>query len=331
MDSSSFRNISNNQTLQLSVDWNYAAVGRTTLCILQLLLNFSMLLVIIRQQTLRTAFSVYIIGLLSANIFYAACEYPLEILLALYSEWWMSRAACSFYLYQIWVFVAVPMHMHVLITINRLWALTFPLSYRNIHSSKVAGLLCIGNVVYVHILCFPLFLIDELYYRVPLERFGCSLDTVNLNVYANVVNMMAFNMPIIIVVCSYPFILHKHLQRRKVWAVNKTDRTGVYDKHDNPISTHHRRGTESVANKHTAENVRPFLVLSMLTCSVFICWTPDQVYWTLDNFVDTSGFVWLHHVGMVLYGLQAVLDPILFAVSLSSFRTTIKQLWSQWF
>ncbi|XP_055356459.1 5-hydroxytryptamine receptor 6-like [Paramacrobiotus metropolitanus] len=127
-----------------SADWNFSAISRLVWFILLLVLNDSMLLFLVLHKTLRTGFNVYLIGLLSTNVFYGVLQYPSEILEALYMHWWMSRGACSLSLYNLWVLDSVTKHMHVLITVNRLWALTFPLSYRNQHNTKVACLLTVG-------------------------------------------------------------------------------------------------------------------------------------------------------------------------------------------
>ncbi|XP_055348572.1 melatonin receptor type 1B-like, partial [Paramacrobiotus metropolitanus] len=262
--------------------WNYSTISRLTFFVLQIVLNLSMLLFLIHHEALRIGFNVYLIGLLSANIFYAFGQYPVEILQSLYDHWWMSKAACSYYIYQSWVFVSVSIHMHVLITINRLWALTFPLSYRNQHNTRVACLFSVSIVVYVHIVCFPLFPIDELYYRPPTE-LGCFLDTAQQKLYSTIVNMVAFNLPVAAVVFSYPYILYKYLRRRRtknavrpssMWINNQTDRN--------------QRKTIAASQKND-NSVSPFFTLTLLTCSVMICWAPSQVYWTLDSFMDVSG------------------------------------------
>ncbi|XP_055349949.1 uncharacterized protein LOC129596639 [Paramacrobiotus metropolitanus] len=288
-----YYNITNNAntgTVSSTAVWNYALITRMTLFILQVSFNTFMLLFLVLQKSLRTGFSVYLIGLLAANIFYAFGQFPVEIVQPLFGGWWMSRAVCSYYIYHVWVFVSVSMHMHVLITVNRLWALTFPLSYRNRHTTKLACLLSVGMVAYVHIVCLPLFLLDELYYRLPPEgEAGCQLNTDKQPLYSAIENIVSCDLPI--------------------KATTTTTTTGTNQKKDG--------------------GVRPFLILTLLTCSVLICWTPNQLYWTMNSFMDVSGLIQLENIALLLYPLQAILDPIVFALSLNTVRLALLQLWNK--
>ncbi|XP_055337920.1 substance-P receptor-like [Paramacrobiotus metropolitanus] len=277
-------------SVQWTAVWSFSIVLQLTFFIVLIILNMFMLLFFIRHRTLRTGFSVYLLVLLAANIFFAVGKYTVEILHSLYRHWWMSRAVCSFYLYHSWVFVGVQLHMHFLITINRLWALTFPLSYRNRHSSAIAWLLSAGIVAYVHM----------------TPEFGCYLDTAKQGLYAAVVNQLAFTLPAVVVVASYPYILYKYLRRRR---------------------TNNMRVTAATSpRQQTGDNVHPFLILTLLTGSILICWMPSQIYWTLYTVMDVSNLSLLFQSATVLLALQGVLDPILFALALRSVRLALLKL-----
>ncbi|XP_055348565.1 allatostatin-A receptor-like [Paramacrobiotus metropolitanus] len=202
-----FANTSNPAT------WTFGPAGRLTIGLLQLLFNASMLLVFVIKPHLRTSFTIYIIFLLTANLTYTLCEYPLEIIRQLYPHWPLSRSACTFYLYQIWIVCPLTMHMHVLITLNRVWAIALPVSYRNRHSKASACGMCGLIVLYIHILAVPLWLRDELYFRV--DNSECSLNTHRQPWYSTAVAIVTQVLPILYVVGAYPFLLVKQLQRRK--------------------------------------------------------------------------------------------------------------------
>ncbi|XP_055356457.1 5-hydroxytryptamine receptor 6-like [Paramacrobiotus metropolitanus] len=322
-----------------TADWNYPAVSSLIWFILQLVLNVSMLLFLVRHKTLRTGFNVYLIGLLSTNVFFAVGVYPSEILEALYGRWWMPRGTCSLFIYCIWVMAGVAMHMHVLITVNRLWALTFPLSYRNRHNTKVACLLAVGMVAYVHIVCFPIFLIDELYYRPAPGEFGCYLNAAEQTVYALATDMVAFNLPVVIVLFSYPYILYKFLRRRRARTAASTASPMPIDgshnqANSNKIAPASSQPTTATSHKNDG-SVRPFLILTLLTCSIAICWAPAQLYFTLDGFMEagfmsvSSSLIQLKKAALFLYPMQAILDPIVFALSLSNLRSVILKWWDK--
>ncbi|XP_055348593.1 5-hydroxytryptamine receptor 2A-like [Paramacrobiotus metropolitanus] len=314
--------------------WYFPAVSRVILCILQLTLNIAMLSAFIIRKDLRTSFTVYIIFLLSSNVFYALCEHPLEIIRISYSAWWLPSGACSLYLYLLWVSCAVPMHTHVLITINRIWAIAFPHSYRQHHSSKVACLMCLGNVVYVHVVCLPLVMLDQLRYAVNAEKYGCSLnfDVSQVNDYASTVQFIVYDGPIVFVVLAYPFLYYKQTQRRKIGSSWSSGRPSVSHRRestnpgdDEELGEVGQKKTQITKTITTGKEAsRPFVVLTLLTISVFICWTPVMTFWTITCFVSLdSDMTVFRNFAVVLFALQPVLDPILFAVSLQSFRTIV--------
>ncbi|XP_055348571.1 allatostatin-A receptor-like [Paramacrobiotus metropolitanus] len=322
-----------NITEPLHQTWTYGAIGRLTFCILQLCLNIGMLCVFIFRPALRSTFTVYIMALLSFNIFYCAGQYPLEVIRQTYPRWWLSEHACRLYLYEIWVVCSATMHMHVLITINRLWAVVFPVSYRQNHTTKVAVLMCLGMVTYVHLVCFPLYIRDQLYFHQSASEHGCVMNIKEQNLYSTLVALIGYDLPIAFVVFAYPFLLYKHKQRgRSVHgATTGPSKTLPTSETRGSVSHAHRSRTNSI-HPHGGRkgNVRPFLVLTLLTISVFVCWTPDTLFWTISCFTTVTEFPTVETLTMVLYSMQAVMDPIIFAMSLASFRAYVVQSYRSW-
>lgn len=113
------------------VVWNYAARYILVICVLVITLNGSVILSILNTWDLRTRpFYVYLLCLMIFNICYAATENPLAIINNLYPTWWLGAGWCRLYSYAETCISAGAMHTHALIAANRIWAVTFPLSYR---------------------------------------------------------------------------------------------------------------------------------------------------------------------------------------------------------
>lgn len=113
------------------VVWNYTAKYIIVICTLVVLLNGSVLLSILTTPDLRTRpFNIYLLCLMTFNICYAATENPLAIINNIYPTWWLGADWCRLYCYAETLISAGAMHTHALIATNRVWAVTFPLSYR---------------------------------------------------------------------------------------------------------------------------------------------------------------------------------------------------------
>ncbi|XP_055354841.1 uncharacterized protein LOC129600375 [Paramacrobiotus metropolitanus] len=194
-----------------------------------------------------------------------------EILYEEYGFWWMGFQACSLYIYTDYVMVGVSMHSHVLITINRIWALVFPVSYKHHHNFKTAWLVCLAMVVYVHVFCLPGFLMDLMYYRVDSDE-SCGLDIDLLQEWSILVQIVIYDFPIIFIVASYPFLLRKQLRRGKTVSAM----TGTLDR------------SGSVKFRKRKEQTKPFVLLTLLTVGILICWTPTMIFYTMASFMSVG-------------------------------------------
>ncbi|XP_055353080.1 octopamine receptor beta-2R-like [Paramacrobiotus metropolitanus] len=266
-------------------------------------------------------------ALLASNIILTIMNFPLDIIGSVYSSWWLSSAACNLYLYGNWVLEGGMMHMHVLITANRIWAMQFPVSYKTHHgSSKRTGLFLILLAwIYVHVVCLPGVVLDALYYRQP-PADGCSMNDVQVE-WINTAQFLVYDMPVLFIVFAYPFLLLKQLQRNRKslerrgtlmvsHAPSRMSPSNGQDGHHAPLQ---RR--KSVFSKETT---RAFLVLTVVTASVFICWTPSQIWWTIklaNSRIQLPDI--FYKVTSALYGLQAVIDPLLFVVTFKDLRDVV--------
>lgn len=119
---------------------------------------------------------------------------------------------------------AVVMNSHALIAINRIWAMTFPLSYRTYYTRKVAVLLCI----YRNGICSNNDYTVSDHWRspqrvAPLEKHCSSVTDSSrlIKVARFVMNSVVYEGPLFILVTSYPYICFKYRKKQQVVVTNK--------------------------------------------------------------------------------------------------------------
>lgn len=213
----------------LDAVWPPVLVTQLVLLILLILLNGFLLAMYIFKRNLRTSFSVYIMALLSSNIFYGLTRSSLDVIDGIYGVWWTGERSCDLYLYSNWVIYAFPTHCHILITVNRLWAITYPISYRGRHTQKVAVALCALMAVYIHVVTLPGVILDAAYYRLPVVENGCYINSDVLGTYTKVNVFLIGDLSLFFVVSACPLLMY---QKRK--RTQKTD-PSEYRKNTNPL------------------------------------------------------------------------------------------------
>lgn len=195
------------------LEWGFSSGSSLVICILSIFLNGLTLFVFLKDHALRVQpFNVYLIFLLICNLFLAIVQNPIEILNHRYPFWWMGHGGCVVYVYMNSFIGPAGMHAHVLISASRLWAMTFPHSYRRFHTRKMALFLCVCMFIYVHVVHLPDYIPQMINLKHPLKTYGClSQYSVNISV-----QFLFYVCPILVIMTSYPIILHKHWQRRRM-------------------------------------------------------------------------------------------------------------------
>lgn len=304
--------------------------------------NVPVLVCYVKNSHLRSnKFSFYLINLMTANIFHTLIDRPLDIAMLFNPNWTHSSQFCTLFLYAAYVSKALMMQCHVLITLNRVWAIAYPISYQRYHSKRAVILVIGCEWLFVHILLLPGILVDGLKFRGPADNIHCLLNTdvSQQKDWNTAIQVILYIAPVFIVVLSYPFIWWK----RRKWQLLRISSHKPLTDGDIPINkvaSCEQMGTvepvsfvlqdKDVVSVEPAEKmairpVRPsnsFIVLSLLTASVSICWTPLVVFYTIYLFASIN-LKQLYNVAHILFGLQPVLDPILFSVALNDLRRTL--------
>ena len=140
----------------LTAQWAALPKIFTVATTLSILFNCLLMLVFALDRNLHTPFNVYLINLLTANLLLSTIQNPLEIINNVYpTAFWPGPTVCTFYIYAQYVLQAGVSGAHILIAVNRTWAVLHPLSYRSIHSRWTAAALCAGMWVYIHVVLLP--------------------------------------------------------------------------------------------------------------------------------------------------------------------------------
>ncbi|XP_055344563.1 neuropeptide FF receptor 1-like [Paramacrobiotus metropolitanus] len=298
-----------NCTTTTASRWTFVPRFLLAINAITLLLNIGVLVPFVVCRHLRSCFAVYIITLLLANVVFCLTNNWMVIVDQTTPRWPLSEAACTLHMYTSWVFEGVTMHVHVLITLNRIWAVYFPHSYRSKHTVRAALLMVLLMFAYVHVVALPGVVLDAINHRT--SEF-CSLNTNELPLWTAVVMIVIYLGPIGFMGGAYPFLLMRYQHRRRVSigpSLQRQWRQSLSEGHFNYRTTDHRRG---------------FLVLTAMTISVVVCWTPLQAYFTVAVFINVD-LPLLRQVAYGLYSVQGALDPVLIIMTMRDLRLTIKK------
>ena len=165
------------------------------------------------NKKLRTPFTIYIMAVLLCNFVFASVRFPVDIVRQLYSKWILKSVLCFINIYFGWTIWGITMYAHALVTVNRLWAMTFPFSYRKHHTKRMALLFCLIIVIAMNAFTLPGVVSDALYYRLPLTTGLCFLDVTYQRVWSFFVVLFVYNLPLFLVVVAFPFICYKQRSR----------------------------------------------------------------------------------------------------------------------
>lgn len=308
-------NFSENSTFFFAAHWSFYPVWSLTIWILVLLCNGVAVGAFLKDRGLRAEpFNVYLISLLLSNLVFGSLQNPLDLITSLYQSWWLGEKWCIFHLYGTVFFSAVPISFHALISASRVWAMAFPISYRRYHSRKLAILLCGFVLTYVHGIQLSPFLTSVQGFRAPFELYGCRHQYIR----SDIAQYALYVFPEVFMLVAYPIVLHKRSLRRRTTLLG-----------DFTVSVRNEQNLTQVTQKSfgarrkkAARETHAFLVLTLLTASVFVCWTPATILFLLETYVPGQYGQYVA-IFLPVFFIQPLLDPFLFAAALSELRKSI--------
>lgn len=197
----------------VSDSWGFRSLLTLATALLVILFNGPTLYCFLKDGRLRKQpFSVYLICLLITNLLLAIFGNPLDVIANTHSVWTFGTPWCIVYHYMLTVISACQINAHTLISLNRVWAVTFPFSYRRLHSRTVASLVCFCMYVYVHAIHLPIFTMKMSNLDLPLEIYGCYLQFRP----PILINLFAYALGLAVIIIAYPWIVYKRYQCKKI-------------------------------------------------------------------------------------------------------------------
>ncbi|OQV20543.1 hypothetical protein BV898_05587 [Hypsibius exemplaris] len=314
-------------------NWDFMGGFYVVIIILALFTNGPVLVAFFSRRNLWTPFNVYLMNLLSANILNVVLQNIPDLFNHLYSGWWLGDGYCSVLVFGLYFLNAGVQNCHILIAINRIWAVFWPYSYRHSHTKRVALLFCLAGWLEVSAMVLPGFILDILYYRTDPLKNGCSLNIEAQWMWSAVTQFLLYNMGLQVMWLAYPIIWYKRRLVQKVAPTTAAIETARSETDKRRSSVEQERsarettvGRSGVPRPRQKRSSKAFTVLTVLTISVTVCWTPIHVLYTLMLWwpFDRIGPLLLD-IAVVLFSLQSVLDPILFVCTLPELQESLRR------
>ncbi|XP_055349188.1 5-hydroxytryptamine receptor 1D-like [Paramacrobiotus metropolitanus] len=301
--------------------WSFTPISEMVISPVAVVLNAYCLFVFLIKRELRTPFNVYLRNLLFANLIYTVLNNPLGIVDALFHTWPLGATACNVYTYSLSALGALTVNSHVIITLNRFWAVTFPVNYRTHHNTRTSLMAVALLWIYVHAICLPGIILDALYYRLNLLENRCLLNGAAQFTWNTFVQFVLYAGPVCFILLTYPFILFKHTRRKRIrFSLSRRASSKAI-----PTSTPPQENEQTVnLPKPVSERSYALTVTSLLTLSILVCWAPNVIVYTVNGFMGIDSPV-VFRVISLLFALQSVMDPILFALAMKDLRRALCQ------
>ncbi|XP_055327566.1 5-hydroxytryptamine receptor 1B-like [Paramacrobiotus metropolitanus] len=332
MSNSNFSNLTNTSSfsflyaLSPAPNWTIIIGLKAFIGVASFILNGAILLLHILRPTLINPFTIYLLFLFTANVCFLMIIAPLGTISNLYGgEWFWGHPVCVFYIYAQRIVTVIHVMSHLLISFNRLWAVTYPISYRERHTKRTAVLIYLGMLGYVHIISLPPFLVETIRYQRSDADKGCH--HIAMPAWSRAQTIIHRLMPLSLVISIYVFLIVKRWQKKRRSAVC----VGAVE--ELPVASGNTTGTVGQTNtgKHEESRmtssgkpigsggqrqVRPFVILTITTISVVTCWLPEDVFWIAVVFCNVWFSSAVFQFTEILYFLQMVFDPLMWIASL---------------
>lgn len=173
--------------------------------------NALLLLIYFRDPALRTTFNTYVVSLAATEIFLGLTAMPASVISVYYGYWPLSKGLCDITACIGQIFGSAVRYGHLLISANRLWAVTFPLSYNRWQTLRFSVYAVVGQWVFLCLLHLPVVIPGRIW-LVP-EQKQCLINKSFQFTMAVIAEFLGYDLPTIFIVFSYPFVIFK-LQKR---------------------------------------------------------------------------------------------------------------------
>lgn len=206
------------------------------------------------------------------------------------------------------------MYAHMIISLNRTWALILPLHYRDRHSKKVALMGCISMWILVHAALLPRFIYDVVHRDFSSSNEKCEFSDRRKN-WLIALQFALYVLPELVILMAFPVIAYKR-RRRKV-----ADHIRAFRISDSTTSNPLR---QLIQQAPLEGNGQAFVALALLTLSILICWTPKNVFVTITQFRAIENSEAVYEIMDLISAVQLITDPVMFIMAFPDLRTAVK-------
>ncbi|XP_055330392.1 type-1 angiotensin II receptor-like [Paramacrobiotus metropolitanus] len=296
--------------------WNFVAGFKTFTGTTTLLMNTAVFLTLLTNRKLRTAFNIYLMNLLLSNIVYLVCSEYYDIIIWMKRKWWPGNVLCEMHLYALSSPSTCMTWAQVLISCNRIWAITFPAHYHHHHTQVVAIVQCVVMWLFVHTVTLPFEIMDALWYRAPGTTKGCQFNFDAQILYAQIYEIVMVDMTVIFIIVAYPYLLWKVVARRRA-------RTGEHAAPGKAGHTLPESNDDTATRARYNESRTAFIVLTSLTVNAIVCWTPSSLVYLAADFGNYDLPDQFYQFGHWMLETGALMDSVIIFISVRDFRMTV--------
>ncbi|XP_055347965.1 thyrotropin-releasing hormone receptor-like [Paramacrobiotus metropolitanus] len=290
------------------------------LAIFSYMSNSFIVLVYARSPQLRTPFNSYLLTLSLLDLIKSSTSSVNNISNYLRFRWVFGEFMCLLNLYCAQITSACIVTIHVLISLNRLWAVTFPFSYRTRHTRKLAAGLIIAVVVVLNALSLPVFLDHDCRSRTPGLAHLCIYNLGYDTLYRGLYGYLTHLIPQMLVTIIYPIVFWKVKILRKTrddMVMQPIQKAEQYNSHSvtravdiTVVADNSKKQPHIPEGSGWQKRNRHFTVLTILFINSLLFWTPGHVIY---SFMMTASFLDVRTLAIVnyLFSLDCTMNPFL--------------------
>ncbi|GAV01193.1 RvY_11941-1 [Ramazzottius varieornatus] len=298
--------------------------------------NVSVLAIFLSRRSLRNSFGVYVVNLLINETILALVYSPLTMPDAYYHVWVLGYEVCIFVNFVGYTYETLIIWAHFLIAVNRIWALSFPFSYRTDHSTKVAVLLCGSVWLAMNVVYIPVTLLTASLNPGSFPNtWSCDIDTTGILFVFTEIGL--FVTPMVLVIVSYPYVCYKSFfskRKQRIFPQSLAVASYAHGQQDfqpsrisggtvatitNPGAGAKKVKRHRICGRELNGSLTGFVTLTLMTLSVAICLLPKEAFFTYLIWAESEPPGVLD-VADILQRLTTLFDPILIVLANTEIR-----------
>ncbi|GAU89593.1 hypothetical protein RvY_02127 [Ramazzottius varieornatus] len=294
--------------------WALTLIG--ILIFITVVANFFVILLFFVSSHLRTPFNYYLLNIAVNDFLTGAIDMPYYAFFTYYGYWPLSDIHCT-----IWMFFdfSVPFASLwgvVTVSLDRFWAVTWPLSYRHHNTVKKAFILIAAGWFINYSAMLPGYVYTRLHYANQSANRTCLWDVEGIPAWA-------LNFPVVVVDIFTPMVLTAVFYILIAIRIRKS----ALQRRAQPLDELGQ--VSAIGSRRKKQRDRQaFLVLTALVVAFVAAWLPWVVCQALILITGEDYAVFLAVTYWTSYGLSG-LNPFMFGIASGDLRKAV-QHFTRW-